>query len=76
MKAIARPSKARRRAGSICGRFSPSNNSDPAVISKPGGSNFAMARPTIDLPAPDSPTKPSTLPGARSKDSPRIAGTT
>ena len=30
---------------------------------EPGGSSCAMARPTIDLPAPDSPTRPSTLPG-------------
>src|SRR5579871_1819867 len=29
-----------------------------------------MVRPIIDLPAPDSPTRPSTLPGSRSKLTP------
>ena len=47
----------------------------PHVIAKPAGSSCAMARPTMDLPAPDSPTRPRIFPGGRSNDSARIAGT-
>src|SRR5579871_5690500 len=74
-KAIARPSSARRRAGGIVSRSSPSNSRAPAVTAKPAGSNCAMARPTMVLPAPDSPTKPRILPGASLKERSRIAGT-
>ena len=46
--------------------------SPPAM--RPGGSISPItAVPVIDLPAPDSPTTPSTSPGAMSKDTPSIA---
>ena len=47
----------------------------PTVTAKPAGKSCAMARPTMDLPAPDSPTRPRIFPGARSNDRSRITGT-
>jgi len=75
MNVIERPSSARRRRGAMRMRSRPSNDIDPAAIAKPGGSIWAIARPTIDFPAPDSPTRPMILPGARSNESSRTAGT-
>jgi hypothetical protein len=76
MKAMARPSNARRRADAIRTRSSSSNSSDPPVTAKPGGSSCAMARPIMVFPAPDSPTRPRIFPGCSANDSERIAGMT
>src|ERR1051326_6565951 len=75
MKAMARPSSARRRAGGMVSKSSLSKMSEPELTANPRGSNCAMARPTMVLPAPDSPTRPRILPGASLNDRPRIAGT-
>ena len=39
----------------------------PPVTEKPDGRSCAMVRPIIDLPAPDSPTRPRTFPAPASK---------
>jgi hypothetical protein len=47
----------------------------PLLTAKPGGKDCATVRPTIDLPVPDSPTNPSTFPGASENERSRITGT-
>src|SRR3569623_2083888 len=49
----------------------PSNSSSPAV----GSSRRRIVRPVVDLPQPDSPTRPSVSPGAMSKLMPSTART-
>ncbi len=52
---------------------SPSSRISPAAM-RPGGSSRPMiAMPVSDLPAPDSPTTPSTSPGAMRNDTPSTA---
>ena len=75
MNAISRPSSARRAPACIVTRSSPSNRRLPPVTAKPGGSSCAMARPTIDLPAPDSPTSRARFPASSANDRSRITGT-
>src|SRR3569623_776617 len=49
----------------------PSNSSSPAV----GSSRRRIVRPVVELPQPDSPTRPSVSPGAMSKLMPSTART-
>ncbi len=46
----------------------PSSRISPAAMRPGGSSRPMMAVPVSDLPAPDSPTTPSTSPGAMSKE--------
>ena len=51
----------------------PSSRTSPPVM-RPGGSSRPItAAPVSDLPAPDSPTTPSTSPAAMSKETPSTA---
>ncbi len=68
MKAISRPSRWRRVCVPMRTRSLPAKASEPFATEKPGGSNCATARPIIDLPAPDSPTRPSTFPASSAKE--------
>ena len=49
----------------------PSNMTEPAV----GSSSFATTRAVVDLPHPDSPTRPSVSPGATENETPSTART-
>ena len=64
MNAMSRPSRLRRFWAGMVTRSSPMNASFPLVTAKPGGSNWAIVRPSIDLPAPDSPPAPARGPAA------------
>ena len=70
---IRRPRISRIRAGGRLSMRAPSSRISPPAI-RPGGSSRPMiASPVSDLPAPDSPTTPSTSPGAMSKETPSSA---
>ncbi len=57
-------------------RSRPSNRISPASM-RPGLSTSPMIeKPTMDLPPPDSPTRPRISPGIRSKETPSTAFTT
>ncbi len=58
--------------GALSMRCPPSRTSPPVM--RPGGSSRPItAAPVSDLPAPDSPTTPSTSPAAMSNDTPSTA---
>ena len=63
---------ARNAAASSAVTLRPSNQTSPAV----GSISRRMQRPVVDLPEPDSPTRPSVSPGAMSKLTPSTACTT
>ena len=63
---------ARNAAASSAVTLRPSNQTSPAV----GSIRRRMQRPVVDLPQPDSPTRPSVSPGAMSKLTPSTACTT
>ena len=50
----------------------PSKTTDPDVILHPGLVNPILAKPSVDLPAPDSPIKPITSPRWRVRSMPLI----
>ncbi len=70
---ISRPRTLRISSGGRLSMRRPFSLISPAAI-RPGGSSRPMiAAPVIDLPAPDSPTTPSTSPGAIENDTSSIA---
>ena len=61
MKAMRRPSRARRSDFPSASRLVPLNVTSPAETEKFSGSNPDMVRPIMLLPAPDLPTRPIDL---------------
>ena len=68
------PSMPRLTAAEAVTKSTPSNSTDPPEIRHPSRVNPIAARPTLDLPAPDSPIRPSTSPFLRSRSMPLIIG--
>src|SRR5688572_12442866 len=63
MREIRAPRTSRISRSPSCSRLPPSNRSSPLVIRPPGGSSRRIENAVIDLPLPDSPTRPSVSPG-------------